>query len=476
MDSQINSDGRTLKTAPAGGVREVWRIAAPIIVSMASFCAMQFADRAFLAQYGELEFRASLPAGALSLTLIMFFQALAGYSTTFVSQYHGAKQSRMCARSTGQGIWLALLSWPFLPLLLLAGFALLGLAGHDAELLAAEKKYFAILMLGGGIVSLAHVYGGFFSGRGRPQTPMMANLIGNIVNIVMDYALIFGRFGFPRMGIAGAAIATLIGTAVAVGILAFLYYSEKYQATFATRQEWRLHMPLLWRIVRFGLPSAVHSTLDIASFALFTILLARLPPADVVASNIAFSVNNLAFMPLLGLGMAATIVVGQYQGARRSADAARATYSTLYMAWAYTGFLCVTFFAFPEFYFKLFTGSAPGKMPMEQVIQTGRILLIMMGCWGLFDATNLVIGGTLKGAGDTRFVLWFSLISNWVFWLLPEIIWLVYLDGGLIPAWLWMTLYTVFLAGGFWWRFKRGRWRAIEMVESTPVSTAEVVP
>ena len=465
--------------APApvpGGYREVLRVAAPIIVTMASYTLMQFCDRIFLAHHSSVSLRASFPAGILALTLTIFFQSLAGYAGTFVAQYHGAGRKRECGRMTAQGLWLALLTWPLGLALIPVGFWMLAAAGHPADVLAAEKTYLGILMVGCGFWSLTNAASGFFSGRGDTRTPMLASLVANLANIALDYAMIFGHWGFPAWGIAGAAVATVVSSVLGLALLLALYFRPKFQVEYGTgaaqRMEWRLMQPLL----RYGIPASLNSLQDVGAFTLFVILLGRLPAADMAASNIAFSINNVAFMPLLGMGMAATIVVGQYQGAHHSALAERAGMTALKLSWAYMGVVALTFLFFPQPYFSLFTDDAPGMVTLGEVLGKGRWLMVMMALWGMLDAINLVVGGALKGAGDTRFVLVYSAVTTWLIWIPGEFALILWLRAGLIESWLWMTVFVFLLAWGFWLRFRRGKWKAIEMIdpdmpaESAPVS------
>lgn len=455
-----------------GGYREVWRIAAPIIVSMASFTLMQFCDRVFLARHGSVSLRAALPAGILAFTLTVFFQSLAGYAGTFVAQYHGAGRKGECARATAQGLWLALITWPLGLALIPAGIWLLTVAGHPADVLEAEITYLSILMVGCGFWSLTHAVSGFFSGRGDTRTPMVASLVANLANIALDYALIFGKWGFPAWGIAGAAVATVISSLLGLVILLALYWRPAVRAEYGTWTargwDWTLMKPLL----RFGTPAALQTLQDVGAFAFFVVLLGRLPEADMAASNIAFSINNIAFMPLLGMGMAATIVVGQYQGARNSATAARAGLTALKLAWGYMALIALTFLLFPRAYFSLFTGDAEGMVSMDEVMEKGRLLLMLMAFWGMLDAINLVLSGALRGAGDTRFVLVATSLATWLIWIPGELALMLWLDAGLIPAWLWMTVFVFLLAGVFWLRFRHGHWKSIDMIqrEAPPVA------
>ena len=455
-----------------GGYREVWRVAAPIIVSMASYTLMQFCDRVFLARHGSVSLRAALPAGILALTLTAFFQTLAGYTGTFVAQYHGAGRKRECGTITAQGIWLGLLTWPLGLALIPVGFALLSAAGHPADVLEAEKIYLAILMAGCGVWSLTMAVSGFFSGRGDTRTPMHASLVANVANIALDYVLIFGKWGFPALGIAGAAVATVISSVLGLGLLLYWYarpaLREEYGTGRLLRPDWRRMKPLL----RFGTPAAINAVQDIGAFAFFVVLLGRLSEADMAASNIAFSINNIAFMPLLGMGMATTIVVGQYQGARDSATAAQAGMTAMKLAWAYMGVVALSFLLMPKLYFALFTGDGEGMVTMAEVMGKGRWLLVLMALWGMLDAINLVVGGALRGAGDTRFALLFTMAVTWLIWVPGELLLLLWFDAGLVAAWLWMTTFVFLLAGGLWWRFRKGRWKTIEMIQHEPPLTA----
>jgi MATE family multidrug resistance protein len=221
-------------------------------------------------------------------------------------------------------------------------------------------------------------------------------------------------------------------------------------------------------LLRFGTPAALQTLQDVGAFAFLVVLLGRLPEADLAASNIAFSINNVAFMPLLGMGMATTIVVGQYQGARNPETAAKAGLTAMKMSWAYMGVVALSFLLLPGPYFSLFTGDSAGMVTMADVMEKGRWLLVMMALWGMLDAINLVVGGALRGAGDTRFVLICTTLATWLVWIPGEAILLLWLDAGLIAAWLWMTVFIFVLAVGFWVRFRRGRWKTIEMIRHEP--------
>ena len=196
---------------------------------------------------------------------------LAGYSSTFVAQHFGAGDMQGCSRSTSQGIFIALLSWPLIILLIPLGEWVLTLSGHEARVLDEELIYFRVLMLGGVVSPLGVAAAGFFTGRGQTLVTMAAAIVTNAANIGLDYLLIFGGWGIPAMGIKGAAIATVIAGLLNPLILLTIFFSKRVNDRFQSRAAFRFNPSLAWRMLRFGTPSSVHLTLDVASFSLFVL-------------------------------------------------------------------------------------------------------------------------------------------------------------------------------------------------------------
>jgi MATE family multidrug resistance protein len=348
---------------------------------------------------------------------------------------------------------------------------LLRISGHAPEVLDAELRYVTILMLGSIGPALNNAMGSFFIGRGRTRVTMTTNMCANLVNVALAYTLIFGAFGFPEWGITGAAIASTGAGLISPAILLALFLSPSNNAQYDTRHAFRLVPHLFWRMLRFGLPSAVNVFLDVAAFTVFVMLTGRMEGAALATSNIALSINNLAFMPLLGLSIAVMTLVGNHQGARNPQLAQRATWSTIKVGAAYTLVLAISFLVVPSAYYSLFTGNEEKAYHLDQLLPMGRQLLVMMAIWGMFDVVNLVLAGALKGAGDTRFVMIWSMIAAWAIWVPGQIVLVTRFHGGIRAIWIWMTVYIVILAGGYFLRFRAGAWKRITLIERghTPI-------
>lgn len=451
-----------------GGYREVLRVAWPLIISTGSFTLMQFIDRVFLARYSTVSIQAALPAGILSFTMICGFMAVAGYANTLVAQYHGAGRPEDCARATMQGVWFSLLSWPLLLALIPAGRWLLAHAGHPAVVVAEELTYFTILLAGGFTIVVNAAVSSFFTGRGDTFTNMVAVVVGNVINIGLDYVMIFGKCGLPEMGIRGAAWATVIAGFVTPAILFALYFGRRSHASHRTRDQTGFDRRIFGQLLRLGLPAAVQFLLDVGSFTVFILLVGRMGELPLAVSNIALSINMIAFMPLVGISIAATTLVGQYQGARAPATAEKAALNALRIGVLHMVIVGVTYALLPEAYFRLFAQREGGGFTLDQMLAIGRPLLLLMAAWGVFDAVNMVLSGALKGAGDTRFVMWVSVLSGWVFLVPVEVVLIYVCDAGILAAWSALLVYVVILGLCYGWRFRAGRWKSIAVVEPHP--------
>ncbi len=460
----FRSDSRPLADPVPGGAWEIWTLALPLILSMGSQSLMMFADRLFLGWHSDLSLRAALPAGVLAFTLQSGFFALAGYSNTFVSQYHGAGDRDGCARSVAQSLWIALLATPLVIALIPAGLAVLRASQHGAEVFAEESLYLRILIWGSLPSLLSSALSGFFSGRGDTHTPMWAYLAGNALNVVLDYWFIFGGLGLPALGIRGAAYATVLSAVLPAAMLAWAAYRGPVSVEYGTRQALRWDGPLFRRMLRFGAPSGFQLMFDLAAFTVFVMLAGRFGPREQSASSIALSINALSFMPVIALGVAGGIAVGKYQGRGDSAVATRSGWNALRMGVVYMAAMGAAFALLPRLFVGAFAGGAESSVPIAEVFPIARRLLVWIATWGIGDACCLVLSGALKGAGDTRFVMIYAMLCNWLLFIGGSLVIVFALHGGFQGLWLWATLHVWIMAAGYVWRFARGRWQRIDLL------------
>ncbi len=444
--------------------RECVRIAWPLVLAMTGSALMMFVDRLFLSRYSAVSIQAAMPAGLVSFMVTALLQNVVAYSGTFVAQYAGAGARAACARATSQGLWL---SWLCVPLLLLSwplGNWLFDVVGHAPEVVAQEKAYYLTLVFGGLALPFAAAFSGFFAGQGRTRLVMAANLCGNVANIVLDPILIWGWGPVPEWGIVGAGVATAIGQFLILAILGAAAFLQPHFATGRRRRvvlAWK--RPLACRIVRFGLPNGGHVLLDVGTFTVFVFVTGWMGTLDFAASNIAFAINQLVFAPLMGFGMAASIAVGRRMGERDTDGAVRAGWACVLLGWGYI-LLCVLIIGgFNAAILDLFY-PADADFTLEAFEPLGRRLIAIFLAWSFFDVLNIVLGGALKGAGDTRFVVLWVGGSAILFWM-PLLFGAYALGASIETLWLTMLVYVIVAAAGLLARFLRGRWKAIRLID-----------
>lgn len=446
-----------------GSIADVSAVILPLVLAMASTSLMHFTDRVFLARYSTAAIQAALPGGILAFTIIAFFQSMVAYAGTFVAQFHGAGQRLATIKATAQGFWLSAVSAIPIIVLIPVGIWLMHVVGHAPEVIAEEKIYYSILMFGGVTLPFAAAITGYFTGRGKTRLTMVANIIGSLANVLLDYLMIFGHWGFPSMGIAGAAWATVIAGLISPAILIAAALREPFLKRIRLWRAMAFDRKLFNSLVRYGAPAGMHTLMDVSLFTIFVMMTGRLESMEFAVSNIGFSINQLFFGPMMGIGIGASIVVGQYQGARDSASAMRAGWSSMKIAWAYMGVFAVALLLFPDALLTLFK-SPDSTFDPAAFLSLGRSLLVLMVAWGFFDAMTIVLGGALKGAGDTHFVMFYMVLMGWFLWMPPNVL-ILHKGGGLLALWQWMTLYTIILSFGILARWLRGKWKNIELVQ-----------
>jgi len=435
---------------------------------------LQFTDRAFLARESMASLEAVLPASMLAYITLGFFQSVVAYSGTFVAQYHGAGNGRMCRQSYRAGLLLALISGVLMVLVLPLGGWVFETFSQGAEVVARQKAYYNICTAGGVCLFGQMAAQAYFTGLGRTRLVLWVNILGNLVNIVLDPVLIFGWCGVPHLGIAGAAWATVIATAVQWAVLAVavrrhgvktgegLATSDSRLSTFASQPSQLLNLSTLtFRILRYGVPSGFSTVLNSLSFTIFVFFTGQVGHVAAAVSNAAFSVCYLLFAPMEGFALGAQTLVAPARGRGDDAEAVRVATRTVVLGASVVAAvsLLVVLFRHP-----ILSVYAPADLAdAAEFHAIGSMLFVLMALWEVFDATDIILNGALRGAGDTRFVMWWVFFAGFVVWL--PVVWLVSRLHNTMPA-LWGTMigFVILLCAGSAMRWYGGRWKRERLV------------
>jgi MATE family multidrug resistance protein len=466
-DKQATSYGQWW-VRPCGG-RDVLRLAMPLVLSSLSWTILTFIDRMFLMWWSQDSLAASFPAALLWWTSLCFPLGMCMYASTFVSQYFGAGQHHKIGPAVWQAVWVGVMATPVILLLVmpLAG-PIFRAAGHSAAVRAQEIQYFHILCAGSAAMLISYAFSAFYSGQGRTSVVMVIDCFAALANIVLDYLWIFGHGGFAAYGIEGAAWATVVALWARVLVYVVLLVARRNRVEFGSMRM-AINGGMMKRLISYGGPSGLQMFLEIIGFTAFVFLVGSLGDTELAATNLAFNVSSLAFMPVFGLGTAASIIVGQQLGRNDPDLAARGTWTTMCLAVAYMLLVSLLYVAVPDLFLYGFFASE-GVQGAEETRAIAVVLLRYVAAYNLFDALNLVFVSAIKGAGDTRFVFAVSLAMAIV---LAAGTWvgLAVFDVGLHGCWALVTVWISLLGLIYLARFLNGRWRTMRVIE-TDAATA----
>jgi MATE family multidrug resistance protein len=432
----------------------VWRLAYPAILTMVSQTIMWTVDAAMVGHVGKTELAAVGLGGILIWTLYSFFIGLTSAVNTFVAQSHGAGELRKCGVYLWQGLYLSLAAAALVFAVRAFVPEIMSLLRPDPAVQAEAAGYIRIRMLSVPFFLAHHTYADFYRGIGDTRTPLKVLVFAHALNVVGDYALIFGKGPFPALGVDGAAWATSLANVVAAVIFAVLLARKAMRRRYGTLEGVRPRRAETVRLLRVGLPIAAHFFLDMGSFLVFSAYIGRMGTDALAANQIAIQVLALSFMPAQGFAVAATTLVGQYVGAGRPDLAQRCAYRSILLGLAYAGFIAALCWTLPGPLVRVFNSDAT-------VVALGMKLLLLAGLFQAFDAVQFIADGALRGAGDTRVPMLIIVGGAWfVFlptaWLLGSV-----LERGVVGAWVGALLYITVVGALMFARLRAGRWRSI---------------
>ncbi|MFG0328928.1 MAG: MATE family efflux transporter [Phycisphaerales bacterium] len=459
--------------APGPGpspLAELWTVAWPTVLTMTSFTLMQFIDALMVSAIGPTELAAQGNGGIAAFVPIAFVMGALMLTNTFVSQNLGAGRPERGVKYAWAALWMSVIAWITLIPYGLA-LPLIFNALHDERLARLETVYGQILLFCCVVNLSSRGLSHYFYGMHRPKVIFVATIVGNLANIAANYALIFGKFGFPALGLTGAAWGTVFGTAIEF-IIPFAVFIGPMNREFGTRRQWRLDWKPIRDLIRLGWPKSLQFGNEMVCWTILTVVLVGMfGEVHIAAGWIALRYMHLSFMPAVGLSVAVTAVVGRYIGAGDADTAAARAGLGVRMAVLYMGACALVFVVFREELVRVFLALNPDERPgvekMEaEVLAIGSRILICAAVFQVFDAIAITLSGALNGAGDTVWPGVATICSSWVFVVgvggalalyAPQLESL----GPWIGAALFIIALSILLAG----RWRSGKWRSIKLLE-----------
>lgn len=461
---------QAVQTGPARAESDLGalvRLALPSMVATVAGTVMSFIDFAFVSQLGSQAQAAVGNASVLVWTLFSFGTGIVAAVSTFASQALGQGKPREGAAYLWQSIYLSfgfgLLSLLAIPLVPWVYRAL----GHPPDVAALEVAYTEIMLLAAIPIVAAAAVSNYFNGVHRPSVTMVSMIVANILNVVLDYALIFGHFGLPAMGVAGAAWATLIALGLRLAWLLLAMSGRGFRREFEPFAYWRYAAGRMGNLLKVGMPIGLQWVADIGTWALFANwLISRFGTADIAATQIVWKLLELSWMPAIGIGVGINAVVGKAVGAGDHELARRRARLGV--------ILCVGYMGIMGTIFALFRYPLVGLLTSDATVWSlGARLMILAAAFQVFDAMSISYGSALRGAGDTK----------WPAVVLAGYCYIIVILGGWLLAvvtpalgsygpWIMCTIYAILLSLTFRYRWVHGQWKSIDIFATRPEAVA----
>jgi len=437
--------------------RSVLRLAVPAVVSNLLFTLRSVADTMMLGRYPPASVSISA-AGLGAMLYFLFFPLVMGLSTGAVA---------MIARRWGEGrygdarytfeniyVLLTLLSIPISVFGVFFGWTLPALLGADAAVIAGTQNYamgvFAFYPLGVFIT----VYHSSIRAAGDTKTPMYVDLVSNVYNVAMNYALIFGNFGMPELGVFGAGLAT--GTSYLVGAVMYLLLQRRGRLIISPSLLSRnpVQRDVIWKMFRIGIPAGIERGMWSIAAIFYTGLILQFGSTAYSGFQVGLRAEGFAYLPGLGFSIAATTLVGQHLGAREPETARKAAVVATRQCALLMGFVGLILILFPRQIASAFTSD-------PEIIEQASLYLFLMGFTEPALGALFTLAGGMRGAGYTTA----PMLVN-AFGLLVVRLGIAYalafpLGMGVLGIWLGMVAETFIRAFMMYLIFRRGAWMRV---------------
>ena len=435
--------------------REVVDLSAPALVEMILVSFVGVVDMIMVGRIGPAAIAAVGLSNQPVLIALAVFQALNVGTTALVARLFGAGDFREASETAQQSLLTSVLAGSIVSMISYRVTPWVTAAmGAEPDSLPLGISYLRIVSIGIVFDAISMCSASVLRGVGDTRTPMKINVIANLVNCTGNYVLIYGKFGVPAYGVAGAAVATVASKVVSSTLMLRVMLRKDSAIRLGPVRSFRLRVDLLRTVINIGIPAAVEQLVLRFGQLVYVGIVAGLGTKVLAAHQIGMNILSLSFMPGQAFSIAATTLVGQALGAGKPSAAEKCALETRRLGMMVSGAMAVIFFFFGEWIARLYTND------LEVAHQTAMVLKII-GLVQPAQSTQFILAGGLRGAGDTKWPLYSTFIGIWGVRVVLGYLFAQVLHLGLFGAWLGMALDQLTRSAVIFGRFKRGQWKTV---------------
>jgi len=433
---------------------QILQIALPIIGGMMSQNILNLVDAAMVGQLGKVELAGVGLASFVNFVAAAVFMGFSSGVQAMVARRIGEGNESIAANPLNGALLLILIAAiPASYILTSFSSDIMGLLNEDANVVLVGSEYLDMRLIGIMAVGMNFSFRGYLSAIKLTKFYFKTIVIMHIVNIFLNYVLIFGNLGFPELGAKGAGLGTTIS--LFIGMFIYLWLTTKHTKQYG----FGLHLPKLEtvkQLVKISIPASLQQLFFALGFTFLFWIVGKIGTDELAAAHVLTTLTLVAILPSIGFGMSAGTLVGQALGRKEVDDAYQWAWDTSKIAALFVSLISLPMFFIPELLLGIFLHD-------ENVIEIAKFPLQLVGIAIIIDAYNLVIMSALQGAGATKDVMIVSIVCQWLIFL--PIAWFIgpYLGLGLTAIWLAQGVYRLFQVGWFALLWHKKDWAKIKV-------------
>lgn len=438
--------------------RKILSLAWPAVCEMMLYMLLDFVDVAFVGRLGAQSLAAVGLGAQIYFSILFVFSALSAGATALIARAVGSKDPERAGKTAGQALSLAVIVGLTVTLsVYLFTDVVVGLFRFETGVQDLAAVYIKTTGSVAAFGLVLFISNGIFRGAGLTRIPFYIAALTNVVNIAGDYVLIFGKFGFPALGVRGAALATASAQVIGCMVMVALLISGATMVRVRPRDFFRLgDRELTSVLLKLSAPAGIEEALMSLGRLIGSFMLAGLGTVPFAAHQVVITAESLSYMPGYGFAVAATSLVGQNLGAREPEQAYQHGLTAARLALVVMGVIALVFLVFPSVIIAIFTRD-------PQVVGLGALCLRIAAFEQPAIALEMVLAGALRGAGDTHTPAMITVLSTWLL-RIPLMYLSVYVFHLGLPAiWIITVFDWLVRASLVIIRYRRGKWQQIAL-------------
>ncbi|MBA4251187.1 MAG: MATE family efflux transporter [Chlorobiaceae bacterium] len=437
--------------------KDILKIAIPAVAGLSTQMVVSLVDAAMVGRLENPKFAlAAMGVGVLATwAIVSFFSSLASGTHLIVARRFGEKKYKECGETLINSLYMALLIGT---IIVLFGVFLSTTVGHffakDPKVGDLASEYIFFRLLGIPFFLMTVSYRGFFFGLGNTKIFMISGILTNIFNIIFNYGFIYGNFGLPKMGLAGAGIGSSLATLCDAIFYLIVSLNANFRVKFSLYQNLKIIPQILKSIYKIALPISFQNVFILVGFLSFISVTGLIGVAEQAATQAIISLLFLSFLPCYGFGIAVQTLVGTSVGKGKKLLAKIYGLETAKIATYYTVSLALLFIFIPHWMLNLITTD-------QSIIDIAIPAMRIAGFAQVFYATGVVLANGLQAIGKSAFVMRAEIFANLALFVPLSYLFGVVWGFGLEGAWLALPVYIIIYAAIILIKFKYGKWKSL---------------